>query len=51
MEKTGSLKKFREKPEEKVDEIMTWLSILESEPEERDVGRLKTPPIKKIVEE
>jgi len=35
---------------EKLDELMAWLSILESEPEEKDVGRLKTPPVKRLME-
>lgn len=51
MKKAGGLKASRRESEEKVDELMAWISILESEPEERDVGRLKTPPIKAVVEE
>lgn len=32
----------------RVDELMAWISMLESEPEEKDVGRLKTPPIRRV---
>jgi hypothetical protein len=51
LKKAGDLKASSRETEERIDELMAWISILESEPEEKDVGRLKTPPIKAVVEE
>ncbi|MHC1590097.1 MAG: hypothetical protein ACXQTQ_03960 [Candidatus Hecatellaceae archaeon] len=51
MKKAEKLEASGRQSEEKIDELMAWISILESEPEEKDAGRLKTPPVKAVVEE
>jgi len=40
-----------EKNSKAIDDLMVWLSIMGGETEERDVGRLKTPPVKSFLKE